>query len=279
MVQGREPEWNLPAPVEDGLEVMEVGHWSTHKHYFLKRYLHAFTTAMRGKQWSSLHYIDLFAGPGIVRLRDSAALEWGSPLIAAQIPDGFKRLHVCEQMETSYNALRVRLGRLRPESQVLLGNANDRIRDIVAQIPPKSLSVAFLDPYNLGLHFSTLQALSERRSDLIIFFPDHLDVLRNWKAYYKDQYESNLDRVLGPDVPWRSVLENTPPQNRIEQLRRMYEGQIRTLGYTQFEYERISMPSGPPLYRLIFCSRHEAGAKIWRGISRVSPDQQRSFDF
>ncbi len=55
----------LPQPEDDGLIVPTVGPQSIEKHYFLERYINAFTTSMKGK-WS-LHFIDLFAGSGIER--------------------------------------------------------------------------------------------------------------------------------------------------------------------------------------------------------------------
>ena len=70
-------------PVDDGQYIPTVGQWSSDKHYYLSRYLDAFTTSMR-KKWNSLHYIDLFAGAGIERLEESKVLEWGSPILACE---------------------------------------------------------------------------------------------------------------------------------------------------------------------------------------------------
>lgn len=66
-------------PQDDGLYIPTVGQWSSQKHYFLRRYINAFTTSMKNK-WSALHYIDLFAGAGIERLKDFRELDWGSPM-------------------------------------------------------------------------------------------------------------------------------------------------------------------------------------------------------
>ena len=63
--------FDMPTPKDDGLFIPEVGEWSKDKHYFLARYIDAFTTAMKNKKWSGLHYIDLFAGAGVERLKDS----------------------------------------------------------------------------------------------------------------------------------------------------------------------------------------------------------------
>ena len=121
--------------------------------------------------------------------------------------------------------------------------------------------------------------LSNIRADLIIFFPDHLDALRNWEHNYLDNPDSNLDRCLGPGTNWRSLLNEAPTQRRAEVLRNLYVDQLKKqLGYTEFEYERISF-KGHPLYVLIFCSRHKIAAKLWRGISGKKPNGQRTWPF
>lgn len=271
----------LPPPPDDGLETPDVGEWTRHKHHFLLRYINAFTTAMCKKRWASLHYIDLFAGAGIARLKNSRELDWGSPLIAAQAKHPFDKLHLCESRRATCAALETRLCRIRPREsfQLLLGDANERVHEIVAGIPDNTLSLAFLDPYGLHLDYDTLGALAQRRTDLIIYFPDRVDALRNWHAYYWDDEPSNLDRFLGPDSDWRARLKAAPTgQQKVKALLEIYERQIRKLGYTEFEWEAIPS-TGQRLYWLIYCSRVPIGAKIWRGISRTKPDQQRTFGF
>lgn len=270
----------LRPPEDDRLHIPGVGGWSRDKHHFLYRYMNAFTTAMRLKEWSGLHYVDLFAGAGIERIRGTGQLEWGSPLLAAQIPHPFDGLHLCELENASHQALEARIRRVRPGTfvQLLQGDANEEVHEVVAAIPAGALSLAFLDPPGLHLHFDTLRVLARKRTDLIIFFPDHLDALRNCQYVYQNDPNSNLDRVLGPNADWRLVLNETPQDRWAEALRNLYVGQIRTLGYRHFEYERISMKEHP-LYLLVFCSRHEAGAEIWRAISQSKRDGQRTFDF
>ena len=113
--------FNLRPPEDDQLETPTVGSWSKDKHHFLRRYIDAFTTAMKGKPWRGLHYIDLFAGAGIERL-DDGTLDWGSPLIAAQSPNQFSCLHLCELKQPRYAALKKRLSKFpQPaEPQLLL---------------------------------------------------------------------------------------------------------------------------------------------------------------
>lgn len=269
----------LPQPQDDGLYMGKpVGPWSADKHKFLADYIYAFTTTMHAKNWSCLNYIDLFAGPGKLRIKDTNEIIWGSPLIAAHYP-AFANLFVCEKNKQAFDALTTRLGRTNTPSHILPFNrdCNDIVGDIVDQIPPRSLSLAFLDPYGLHVDFKTVAALSNHRTDLIIFFPDRLDALRNHGLIYRDDPDSNLDRFLG-DPGWRTALDSNPCDRWAAVLRDLYVTRLRTLGYSEFEYERI-YASGTPMYLLIYCSEHPVGAKIWRGISQKKPDGQRTFGF
>jgi len=268
----------LPPPEDDGLIIPDVNDWSHDKHHFLERYLHAFSTSMKHK-WSSRHYIDLFAGAGLERLKTTQELEWGSALIAAQVPDSFDAIHACEMNEEKYEALRVRLLAKHPHANVLFGDANEKVQEIVHRIPSSSLCLAFLDPYGLHLRYETLQVLSQHRADLIIFFPDQLDILRNWATYYLENPNSNLDLYLGPGADWRTLLLNAAPARYGELILNLYQEQIGKLGYKCFEYERIHDTQNRPLYRLIFCSKHSRGAKLWNDISLKKPDGQREFDW
>jgi len=233
---------------------------------------------MTGK-WGSLHYIDLFASAGIEKLKESGELNWGSPMIAAQARKPFDRLHLCELRRNRHKALMERVGRIRDDSQILQGDANENVPAIANCIPKNSLSLAFLYPYGLHLDYTTLETLADIRADLIIFFPDRLDALRNWEHTYLDNPESNLDRCLGSGADWRLLILESPAERRAETLRNLYVRQIRErLGYNYFEYQRISYRNHP-LYILIFCSRHERGAELWRNVSKTQPNGQRTIGF
>jgi len=272
--------FELPPPQNDGLCIPEVGEHSKYKHHFIRRYIDVFTTAMKDKGWAGLHYIDLFAGAGVERLRTSRKLDWGSPLIAAQAPHPFTKLHLCEEVAQKHSALKTRVKQFRPDSQVLNGDAKEKIFDIIADIPESTLSLAFLDPYGLHVGLEILKVLAKKRTDLIIFFPDRLDALRNWAAYYLNNPDSNLDYCLGPGVDWRTRLNNAPAHHHAELLRDMYIEQIQAqLGYTEFDYERIKTLKGNPIYYLIFCSRSPTATHLWRQIVEKKPDGQRTFKF
>src|SRR5262249_31761131 len=108
-------EWanTMQEPADDGLIVPEVGDWSRRTYYFLGRYLSAFNIAMRDKPWAGgRHYIDLFAGVGISRLRRSRELVWSSAMLAAQLEVPFTQLHLCDADPQRVSALRSRLAKV-----------------------------------------------------------------------------------------------------------------------------------------------------------------------
>lgn len=269
----------LNPPEADGLYTPTVGPWSADKHHFLRRYIDAFTTSMRGKKWKGLHYIDLFASAGVERLRGNG-LDWGSPLIAAQAPHRFAKIHCCEIRPKAFHALEARLCRYPQPTppQLIRGDANQHVAEIVQALPAGSLSLAFLDPYGLHLHLRTLEQLAQRRTDWIIFFPDHLDALRNWRNVYAGKPDSNLNQVLGTSE-WYDKLMSSPRDSWPSILRNLYERQIKKLGYEFVDYERITFQGGKPLYLLIFCCRHERGAEIWRNVTRKKASGQDTFGF
>ena len=201
-------------------------------------------------------------------------------MIAAMAEPQFDGLHFCDIDKRNCDALRARLANSSCEGRatVLCGDANECVGAVVRTIPSRTLSIAFLDPYGLHLAYETLRVLVDRRADLIVFFPDRLDILRNWETYYFNNPDSNLDRTFGPGVDWRGIRDRTPQSGWAGAFRDLYKQQISALGYDHFEYERIPS-TGSPLYLLMYCSRSKTGLDIWRRVCRKKPDGQNTFDW
>lgn len=263
-------------PHNDGLIIPEVGPWAKRKYHFLGRYLDAFTNAMKGKKWDGLYYIDPFCGAGLARIRDSEEIVLASPLLAANIRNPFTRLHLCDANPDKIDACRRRLEKviLPNRPHILTGDSNETIDNILDGVSPHGLSVAFIDPFNLGgIAFETIRAIANYNSDLIILLPDHIDAIRNATAYYGGNPESNLDRFLGID--WRKALTGSDSESWIQKFRELYEQQLRKLRYRHFDAKRVRNTHNRPLYLLLYASRHPAGLKIWRGIGAIDEKGQR----
>lgn len=268
----------MSEPIDDGLVIPEVGAWAKRKYHFLGRYLEAFNIAMKDKKWTGgRHYIDLFSGSGIARIRSSGELVWSSPMLAAQVKHPFARLHLCDENSENTAALRKRLDRFPQPNPpcVYDGDANKIIEKVISRIPTNSLSVAFVDPFGLHFDFESARALSKgARADLVVLLADNMDALRNWSAYYESDRQSTLDRFLGTDT-WRDLFNSTPVERKAQVLRELYQSQLETLGYTQFGFENVQNAQGRDIYKLLFACKHKAGLDIWNGISEIDEGGQR----
>lgn len=270
---------NCPAALEDGHVVQCVGKWAEdEKHAYLRTYIEATRKARR--KFSRSGFLDLFAGPGRVRVRETGAVCDGSPLIALEhreVP--FTRVVLCDLAPVNVDALRHRTeGGTAPYGErvaVVCGDANQRIQDIV-DLLPDGLNLAVVDPFGIEpLHFDTLRVLGRmKHMDLFITFPTS-DLRRN-KALYLDPNNEVIARALGmPD--WRARIG--PGDIAIEAADLFVEA-LTTLGYTGSKNRMLRVSnSGSELYRIIFASKSSVGDKIWKAITTHTPAGQRGFNF
>jgi three-Cys-motif partner protein len=260
----------------DGLYMSEVGRWSKRKYHFLSNYLNMFSTGMKNK-WPQRHYVDLFSGAGLARLRDQGEIVVGSPLIAARVRDPFTKLHLCEADPKKFEALKQRISRepLATPPQLVHGDANRCIDEIVADIPPAgALTLVFADPYGLHFDFDTVRKLADRKCDLIVLLADNMDALRNWSAYYQHDPNSNLDRFMG-EPGWRDVLKESPSERLAQNLRDRYCDRLRSQGFQFFGWERVVNDRNRDIYTLLFASSNKRGLDFWGKASATDEGGQR----
>ena len=271
---------------DDKLPVRESGYWAEDKLHYWNYYVSITTSAMVGKPaWKAgVVYVDLFCGPGICVDRKTKKRFPGSPLIAANAPKDFTKILLCEINPKNAEACRKRMDRTpaRDRYELFPGDCNSEIDNVLKHIPQRSLVLAFLDPTGLHLHFATVKKLADRgATDLLILFPDSVDILRNDKNVYFDQPDSNLDLVLGFDSNWRDQIAALN-SNEGSRKRRLYADIYRNqltkhCHYKHFEEVVISRSSGP-LYRLIYATKHKMGLDFWqKSIKRDARGQGTLF--
>jgi len=267
---------------DDGLPTRKANYWTEDKLCFWSVYVDITTKAMVGRpEWpEGLAYVDLFGGPGVCTLKHSKKRVPGSPLIAANAPKPFARGLICEKNPRLAKACETRLARtpVRDRFQVLVGDCNEVIDQVVAVIPNRTLTLAFIDPTGLHARFETIAALSERgRVDLLVLFADAYDIQRNLKQYWDDP-KSKLDRVLGPGLNWRTEWERLGDRTGTS-VRRMFAGLYKTqlsrlLGYQVFGEQVMKSRTGS-LYRLIYASKHERGLEFWEKATKEFASGQK----
>jgi len=269
---------------DDGLPVWKEAHQGTkEKLFFWYRYLTITTNAM----WHNRHfpgglvYVDLFAGSGVCATKDSKHRFPGSTLIAANMPKPFARIVACEQNQLLARACEARLNKTKVAARcrVLHGDCNRLVDEIVRDIPRRALTLAFIDPTGLDPKFATIAKLSEGRAvDFVTLFADAYDIIRNAEYHYRNDPNSKLDEVLGPDSRWREKLDklrNPTGINRRNLFAEIYKSQLqRHLGYRHFNHHTICR-KGTPLYRLIYASRHQLGLHFWKEALKRDVSGQR----
>ncbi len=277
--------------VDDDLVFRPCGPWTEIKLDYLTRYIDIFETSMR-KRWSKRNYIDLLAGPGKNRVRESKKVLLGSPLIALTTRYPFTGYFFVDLEDRNTSALDRRCKASPLYEQILIrsGDCNAEVEHVVSRLrrdERNSLNLAFLDPQGMELQWRTVSRLASiRRMDLIIYYPQN-GLSRNMHKMYNTEKETAIDRFFGARE-WREIFihwQNKPGLHR--QLIDFYKSRLQDLGYPVVFRGDEDLGDEPlirsqlrnaPLYRLIFASKHERGHEFWtKVLQRDVYGQRRLF--
>ena len=276
--------YKLPAaPEPDDLLTPEVGRWAEDKYKLVSLYDRLFSTAMKNK-WDIRVYIDLYAGAGFARIRNTDRLVYGSPLLALAVTDPFNKHIFCEADASLPLALQKRVDRLFPKSDVtyVYGDCNERTHQICAAIPEHSkihtvLSFCFVDPPNISIKFSTMRALShQRKIDFVVLLALYMDANRN-EQHYTSKRNSKVDEFLGT-TSWRARWKH----ERLKGIKfprflaEEYSRQMETLGYINLPFhkmKKVRADKNQPLYHLALFSRNKFACTLWDEVLKYSTDQ------
>jgi three-Cys-motif partner protein len=267
---------------DDGLHTPEVGPWAEEKYRIISLYDSLFSTGMK-KKWGARVYIDLNAGAGHAKIEGTNRIVRGSPLIALNVPYKFDKYIFCEENKRCIKALKQRVRTQFPNAVVefVHGDCNQKASDILAKIPENTkgvLSLCFIDPFNIGIHFDTVKCLSPKRMDFLIVLPTGMDATRN-QARYFDKNDIKIAQFLGkPD--WRKLLEEAEKKGIPfrQFLADLYASQMATLGYIKVPVSKMrevrSDGKKQFLYHLAFFSKSERGYEFWNKVLKHSDPQQ-----
>lgn len=260
----------------DGYPIRCVGGWSKEKLFYLQRYIDTFTTSMRKKWNGQLYYIDLFAGPGMCRVREDQEEIEASPLLALNSKYPFMKYFFVDLNKMVLDALFKRCGNNPNKEKVEFfnGDCNEVVNSIIELIPDWSLSMAFIDPTGLDFKFSTVETLALRKVDLIITYPDNMAISRNFNKFLKED-TCPLDSFIG-DREWRKCKS-------VNEVTEYYKKKLSSLGYQEIfrgdEIQIRSTAKNLPLYTLLFASKHPLGHTFWKKISDINHTGQRKLPF
>lgn len=273
-------------PEDDGLTMRESGRWVAEKLDYLKRYIDVFETSMRNK-WPRRCYIDLFAGPGKCRCRETGAIHLGSPLLALSSEYPFTDYVFVDSDPATIDTLKQRcqaspyFGRI----QFIVGDANQSAAQVVQYLQGiPSLNLAFLDPEGLELHWNTVAMLARiSRLDLIIHY-SQMGLSRLMPVEIGNPMATIVDKFFGDDQ-WRAIyLRYSQGEEQFlhRQLMDHYKRKLLGLGYQKTrdvgDEPLMRNAKNAPPYRLLFASKHPLGHDFWRKVvGRDVHGQKRLF--
>ncbi|WP_192348826.1 three-Cys-motif partner protein TcmP [Algoriphagus sp. Y33] len=267
----------------DGLEVMEVGNWAQKKYKLVGKYCDIFTSGMKNK-WD-LVYIDLFSGPGIVKIKESPTLLKNSALLAMSLPNSFHHYVLNDHSSSAASSLQTRIDRLHSDKSYKIYNedANKVVDKIFDELPAylklsKPLFFAFIDPFSLNLHFDTIKKLSCQQVDILVLHALQMDGIRNMGHYIKDN-NPKLDLFFGsPNWRTRITEEQVAKSKFLKFLSDEFDENIRKLGYkAAMIKERITNNQGSGIYYLSFYSKHDRGLEFFEKVRKGNNDQFELF--
>ncbi len=240
-----------------------VGDWTRDKLKILSLYLPAYLSAT--SRALERIYVDAFAGPGKNVLRHSREEIDGSPLIAlnARSSNGaqFSRLFFIEQKPKSADELRGHLSNLDTDGRctVINGEVDEQLPELMRRINKRAPTFVFLDTQGIDPRWTTIQAISPWRVELLINFPWGMSINRN-RASPKTQAYFGTTEV-------RRLLQSPGP-SRTRDLIDLYKRRLKDLGFEHpVDQDRlVQTETGKRLYYLIFVSKLDIGARIMEAV-------------
>ncbi len=282
-----EPDNHRIEVEQDGLVYNDVGTWTEAKHRLVAYYSALFSAAMKD-QWQQRVYIELYAGAGYSRIRDTGTVIPGSPIQALSLKVPFDKYVFCEEDDNKREALQIRVKRHAPSAEVTFipGDCDTNVDQILAAIPrysktQKVLSLCFVDPNDIGIKFVTLQALARNYVDFVVLLALYMDALRAEQHYIRKPLKIN--ELLGTPT-WRERWA-TAKQSGAEFPRFLAEefaSSMATMKYIPppfysmrkiFYYEKNF-----PLYAVGLFSRHALAYTLWSQALKYSDDQMNLFE-
>ena len=264
------PDPHPELPIERGPEGKGVGNWvPCEKHRLLSEYLNASRFAW--KKWKSRVFIDPFCGPGRIQVagenftRDGGAVvAWRSLAKEAPLTNMFVGDLDAERVAACVR----RLQALSAPARSFPGPAADTVKKMVAAVPPRSLCMAYIDPYNLEyLSFPILETLAKlKKVDLAINFCT-MDLQRNAEL----EFDPNRARFDDAAPGWRqnpAVLSASRPNVKLVFFN-YWCGLVRGLGFNHSrEMPLVRNNQGHVIYRMVFFARHDLPTRIWSDVAR-----------
>lgn len=258
------------------------GAWTERKLDAIKRYLDAYTTALK-KQSFKLIYIDLFAGTGSVTPKTGIDYPLdGSARVALKVDskpfDKFifaetdpNNVQELKKLQDKYPDRDIEI--YREDGNTVLANINLN--------PATMRGVVFLDPFGTQIKYATIQRIANIKClDTWILFPVSA-VARMMPKYGESNFPHQLTDLFGNEK-WRDAygdqqtFEGDPISVRdrrlVDRIVMLYKKQLQKSFGKRYLNASLTLKNSrkTPLFELLFCtgSSNERAIKISHNIAK-----------
>lgn len=262
----------------DDLVTRESGEWVKRKHHYLRRYCDMFTVSMQRK-WSRLTYLDMLAGPGRCKIRETGEIIPGSPLVSLEY--SFNEYRFYEEDAACADALSQRVSS-HPKAnqcQVIHADWTEVVLSSTFRLP-SGLILAFIDPTGISqIPWQAIQKLgtSSNSIDILMTIQHGMGIKLNTKQYLTSKRDQTaVDAFLGGSE-WRSKLPGAT--DFCGAVLDQFTENMAGLGFKTRKWILVKNDTGMPLYYLCLFSRHERALKFWDEVGKKDEAGQRAWDF
>jgi len=225
------------------------------------------------KKWRIV-YLDVMAGPGLCKIKDTSEEFTGSPLIAME-HDFHEFIFIDDDLQLA-NALKERVAK-HPKAnlvQVIPENWVDVLAGGRLRFGDDALVVAFVDPTGISQvpMKAMLQLASNRRIDLLVTIQHSLGITWNVPQYMRAESEQTALDAFLDSGDWRNWKWSEPSEFALMAID-SFSQRIQKEGFIGTRH--ISVPQEQPLYRFTLFSRSPLAEKFWNEILKIDETGQR----
>ncbi len=185
-----------------------TGEWTIIKELFLAYYAPTYIRILKNRK-KVLNYVDLFAGSGVIRLKEVDLNFPGSPLIIKfLIKESFTNYFFVDNDSNKLLQLQELLKDTNQNCKFIENDANLAITDLINEIGNNDMhSLVFIDPFAMEINFDTIRALSNVNCDIIITFASE-QISRAIHQWLKNpQWNTNKLDIFYGDKDWKGDID------------------------------------------------------------------------
>ena len=263
------------------------GSWTLDKLEILRRYLDAYTTALKNQSFR-LICVDAFAGEGSFRLNaelyqrdygDFGELHDGSARVALSIQDKSFEEFVFSETDPQRHQVLIELRQKFPDRDITVHNedANIMLPRFCESLQPLDRAVIFLDPFATSVSWSTVEAIAAtKKIDCWILFPvGAIARMMPTDGQPRESWAVQLDRIFGSRNHWQDFYRTSAQLSFFEldpgyerpggsgPIADRYRERLESVFHTVAPTRKILRNSrNSPMFELFFAASNPVGSRI-----------------